>query len=107
MPSLRTTLFAVSLAAATAAAPAAAQQPVPYDVILAFDGQPIDKSTQLQWFASMAGVGRTVSVRVSRAGKEFDIKVTLGQLADVVPGTPPRGAPRRGHGAPPTDDDDH
>jgi serine protease Do len=57
----------------------------PYDVILDFDGQPVDRSSQLTWLASMAGVGRTVTVRVSRDGKIFDLKVTLGQLKDGSP----------------------
>ena len=68
------------------------------DVILAFDGQPVDHSSQLQWLASMGGVGKTVTLRVSRDGKPFDIKVTLGELKDP-PVTPAAG--RRGHGPPP------
>ena len=64
----------------------------PFDVILLFDGQPVDRATQLQWLASMAGVGRTVDLRVSRAGKVFDLKITLGQLGD--------GAPPAGHRGP-------
>jgi serine protease Do len=53
-----------------------------YDIILAFDGTPIDKSTLLQWLASTAGVGRTVILKVSRDEKVFETKVTLGQLAE-------------------------
>jgi serine protease Do len=52
------------------------------DVILGFDGTHIDRSAQLQWLASTAGVGRAVTLRVQREGKPFDIKVTLGQLAE-------------------------
>src|SRR5262249_26265607 len=52
------------------------------DIILAFDGQTVDRGTHLQWLASTAGVGRTVTVRVARSGKVFDQKVTLGQLVD-------------------------
>jgi serine protease Do len=63
----------------------------PYDVILNFDGQAVDRSAQLQWLASMAGVGKTVTLRVSREGKVFDLKLTLGQLKDAPP-------PRRGAG---------
>jgi serine protease Do len=55
------------------------------DVILQFDGQPVDRSTHLQWMASTAGVGRTVPVKVLRDGKNVDLKVTLGQLPE-----PPR-----------------
>jgi serine protease Do len=61
---------------------AAKAQLKPGDVILAFDGQPIDRGTHLQWLASTAGVGRTVTVRVAREGKVFDQKVTLGQLEE-------------------------
>jgi len=50
------------------------------DVILAFDGQAIDRGTLLQWLASTSGVGRTVTLRVAREGKVFDQKVTLGLL---------------------------
>ena len=54
----------------------------PGDLIVAFEGQPIERSTQLQWLASTAGVGRSVTVRVSRRGKVFDTPVTLGQLEE-------------------------
>jgi serine protease Do len=54
----------------------------PEDVILAFDGTPVEKSTQLQWLASTAGVGKTVTLKVSRDGKVFEAHVTLGELAE-------------------------
>ena len=47
-----------------------------------FEGQPIERSTQLQWLASTAGVGRPVTLRVQRATKPFDVKVKLGSLAE-------------------------
>jgi serine protease Do len=53
------------------------------DVILEFDGKTVDRASQLQWLASMSGVGKTVTLRVSRDGKVFDIKVTLGQLKEA------------------------
>jgi serine protease Do len=56
----------------------------PGDVVVAFDGQPIERSTQLQWLASTTGVGRSATVRVRRAGKLFDLSVTLGPLMDRV-----------------------
>ncbi len=59
------------------------------DIIVAFEGTAIDRKAQLQWLASTAGVGRTVTLRVQRLGKPFDLKVTLGQLQDV-PAAPPR-----------------
>ena len=50
------------------------------DVIIAFEGAPLDRASQLQWLASTAGVGRAVTLRVSRAGKLFDVKATLQPL---------------------------
>jgi serine protease Do len=54
----------------------------PGDIIVAFEGNPIDRATQLEWLASTAGVGRPVTVRVQRAAKAFEIKVTLGTLQE-------------------------
>ena len=54
----------------------------PGDVILAFDGQPVERGSHLQWLASTAGVGKNVTLRVGREGKVFDQKVTLGQLPE-------------------------
>ncbi len=67
------------------------------DVILAFDGEPVDRDDRLKWLASVAGVGRQVTLRLERAGKLFDQKVTLGQLADR---TERERDPRRGRVAP-------
>jgi serine protease Do len=50
------------------------------DVILAFDGQPVTSPSELRWAASIAGVGRSVSIRVARMERTFDVKVTLGIL---------------------------
>lgn len=54
----------------------------PGDVIVAFDGQAIERGNLLSWLASTAGVGKTVTLRVLRAGKAFDLKVTLGELQE-------------------------
>jgi serine protease Do len=68
----------------------------PGDVILAFDGKSVLDPNQLRWLASLAGVGRSVPVRVQRGAKIFDVKVTLGPLPslddadDVVPRSPGR-----------------
>ncbi|MDF2692808.1 MAG: HtrA protease/chaperone protein [Labilithrix sp.] len=70
------------------------------DLIVAFDGQPIERSSLLQWKASTAGVGKTVSVRVIRQGKPFDLNITLGELKEPKKSARPRAAP------PPSDDDD-
>jgi serine protease Do len=50
------------------------------DLILAFDGKGVQDPNQLRWWASLAGVGKTVPVRVQRAEKIFDVRVTLGPL---------------------------
>ena len=50
------------------------------DIVVAFDGQPVDRSSLLQWKASTAGVGHEATIRVIRAGQPFDVKVTLGEL---------------------------
>ncbi len=52
------------------------------DVIVSFEGQPVDRKALLSWLASTAGVGKNVTVRVLREGKAFDLKVTLGELTD-------------------------
>jgi serine protease Do len=62
--------------------PAARAGLEPGDVIVAFDGQPIERSAQLQWLASTSGVGRSATLRVRRTGKLFDIGVVLGRLVD-------------------------
>ena len=52
------------------------------DVIVGFEGQTIERASELQWLASTAGVGRVVTVRVARGAKLFEVKVTLGQLQE-------------------------
>jgi serine protease Do len=59
---------------------------VPGDVVLAFDDQPIERSAQLQWLASTAGVGRNVTLRALRGTKQFEIRLALMEL----PHQPPR-----------------
>jgi len=71
------------------------------DVIVGFDGQAVERGSLLQWLASTAGVGKNVTVRVIRAGKPFDIKVTLGELKE--PKTKP--AAMRPRGAAPDEED--
>ena len=50
------------------------------DVILAFDGKPINDQNELRWLASIAGVNKSVALRVARGDRIFDIRVTLGEL---------------------------
>ena len=70
---------------AAAGGPAATAGLTPGDVIVAFDGQPVTRATELQWQASTAGIGKAVTLRVVRAGEPFDLKVTLGALAPAAP----------------------
>jgi serine protease Do len=55
------------------------------DIVVGFEGQPIERSAQLRWLASTAGVGRTVTLRVRRGTRLFEVKVTLGRLAEERP----------------------
>ena len=52
------------------------------DVIVAFDGKPIEGPNELRWLASIAGVNKVATVRVARSERIFDLRVTLGELAD-------------------------
>jgi serine protease Do len=49
---------------------------------VAFDGEATDREEKLKWLASIAGVGRQVTLRVQRDGKTFDLRVTLGLLQE-------------------------
>jgi serine protease Do len=60
------------------------------DIIVAFDGTPIEHSAKLQWLASTTGVGRHVTLRARRDGKTFDLPVTLGQLVEQPSAVDPR-----------------
>jgi serine protease Do len=75
------------------------------DVIVGFEGQTIDRGSLLQWLASTAGVGKTVTVRVLRGGKPVDLKVTLGQLKEPKEAKP-RAPQLRPHLPQGGDDDD-
>jgi serine protease Do len=52
------------------------------DVILSFDGKELRRSTDLPLFASMAGIGKEVPLKVWRAGKETTMKVKLSEFPD-------------------------
>jgi serine protease Do len=69
---------------ATPSGPAAKAGLQPGDVIEAFEGTPVEGGS-LQWLASTAGVGRTVTLHVARDGKLSDVKVTLGLLEEPPP----------------------
>jgi serine protease Do len=69
------------------------------DVITQFDGKAIERGSQLQWLASTFGVGRQATVHLVREGKQFDVKVTLGQLPEGP--VKPKGALPPGFGPAP------
>ena len=50
------------------------------DVITAIEGEPVQGPEKLRWVASLAGVGNSVSLRVTRGKRTFDLKVALGEL---------------------------
>ena len=53
------------------------------DVILSFDEKPVADPNELRWLASIAGVNKTVGLRVARGERVFDMRVTLGELEDT------------------------
>src|SRR5690606_14258818 len=57
----------------------------PDDVIVAFDGREVSGPERLRWTASLAGVGRTVTVRVARGKQLRDLSVTLVELPEARP----------------------
>ena len=54
----------------------------PDDVIIAFDGKAVSDPNELRWLASIAGVNKVALVRVARGERVFDMRVTLGELAE-------------------------
>ncbi|MBK7583546.1 MAG: trypsin-like peptidase domain-containing protein [Myxococcales bacterium] len=69
------------------------------DVITAFEGDAVPSPEKLRWAASLAGVGKTVTLRVTRGKRTFDLKMSLGELPDQddsreePPEDPPFGLP--------------
>jgi serine protease Do len=59
------------------------------DVILSFQGEALPSPDRLRWVASLAGVGKTVTLRVARGGRMFDLQVKLDALPErAAPSTP-------------------
>jgi serine protease Do len=59
------------------------------DVILSFQGEALPSPDRLRWVASLAGVGKTVTLRVARGGRMFDLQVKLAALPErATPATP-------------------
>jgi serine protease Do len=59
------------------------------DVILSFQGEALPSPDRLRWVASLAGVGKTVTLRVARGGRMFDLQVKLDALPErAAPAVP-------------------
>ena len=52
------------------------------DVILAFEGKPVADPNELRWLASIAGVNKTVTLRISRGQRTFRRRLTLSELPE-------------------------
>jgi serine protease Do len=63
------------------------------DVILSFQGEALPSPDRLRWVASLAGVGKTVTLRVARGGRLFDLQVKLDALPERPSSSPPLEAP--------------
>ena len=63
------------------------------DVILSFQGEALPSPDRLRWVASLAGVGKTVTLRVARGGRLFDLQVKLDALPERPASSPPLEAP--------------
>jgi serine protease Do len=60
------------------------------DVIVSFNGEVLPNPDRLRWVASLAGVGKTVTLRVARGGRMFDLQVKLEALPErAAPQLPP------------------
>ncbi|APR85204.1 Serine protease precursor MucD/AlgY associated with sigma factor RpoE [Minicystis rosea] len=55
----------------------------PDDVIVGFEGKTISDPNELRWLASIAGVNKVATVRIARHERVFDLRVTLGELAQT------------------------
>lgn len=55
------------------------------DVILEFQSKRIDGPERLRWVASLAGVDNTVTLRVARGGRVFDLRMRVGELTTALP----------------------
>ena len=64
----------------------------PDDVIIGFDGKIVEDPNMLRWWASIAGVGSTVVVKIARGSRTFDLNVELGELPEP-PEQPKTGFP--------------
>ncbi len=63
------------------------------DVLLSFQGEALTSPDRLRWLASLAGVGKTVTLRVSREGRLFDLQLKLEALPERAGSAAPLEAP--------------
>ncbi|MGI9327670.1 MAG: DegQ family serine endoprotease [Pseudomonadales bacterium] len=63
------------------------------DVIVAFNGEPIDLSSELPHLVGRVRAGSTAKLRVQRSGAPTTINVKIGELADSGPGASLAGSP--------------
>jgi serine protease Do len=63
------------------------------DVIVGFAGDPVPTPERLRWLASLAGVGQSVTLRVIRSGRPFEVKLDLQELPDPGGDQPMRRQP--------------
>jgi len=66
------------------------------DVVVGFDGHPVESPADLQWFASTAGAGHAAALDIVREGKTERLSVTLQALpepAELVRKAPRASAP--------------
>ncbi|HEY5678857.1 MAG TPA: DegQ family serine endoprotease [Pseudomonadales bacterium] len=57
------------------------------DVIVAFNGEPIDRSAELPHLVGRAKVGAEAALELVREGKSMRIELVIGELADRGPGS--------------------
>lgn len=53
-----------------------------YDVIIEFDGKPVNSPSQLKALIGQTEPGKKVSLRIIRDGKEINLQVTIGELEE-------------------------
>lgn len=61
----------------------------PGDLVTVFRDQPIERSAELQWLASTAGVGQVSTLKIVRDGAPLEVTVRLGELSEPKPAAEP------------------
>jgi serine protease Do len=83
----------VKVTAVVPGGPAAKAGLVVDDVIISFQGEAMPNPDRLRWVASLAGVGKTVTLRVARGGRVFDLEMKLEALPERAPSAQPLEPP--------------